>query len=461
MIRGIYAKILIWFWIAAIFTVAMVIVISNVSGSQPIENRWMSLDTTIICRTAVVAYVQFGQPALSRYMENIEHSRGVQAALLDPQDRDILGNGLPPHSEGMVDELRRTGKRQFRGGLTYTEAIELPTAQGTFVIITQVHPWRAFENPKFLSGMGLKLLIGLILTGALCIVIARHIAAPIRTLQEAAGRIADGDLSVRAMPAIGTRNDELADLARDFDRMAARIQELLEKQQELLGDISHELRSPLTRLNVSLELMRHGETDVIEHMQTDINRLENLIGEVLTLTRLHVREGQKTTTTVNLRSIVESVAEDARFEGKSEGKSVVVSQADDCRLSGDPALLRSCIENVVRNALRHTKPQTGVIITLNRIDRDAGSLAQVCVVDHGDGVPAESLSRLFEPFYRVSGAQASKNGTGLGLTIAQRVAQMYGGRISARNRDSGGLEMEIELPLLAGLAKANSGGQKT
>ena len=282
---------------------------------------------------------------------------------------------------------------------------------------------------------------------------ARHIASPIRALQTVAGRIADGDLSVRASPAISPRKDELADLARDFDRMADRIQTLLRKQQELLGDISHELRSPLTRLNVSLELVRRGETDGVKRMQADLDRLDNLIGQILTLTRLQTRGDLKSETAVNLRVVVERVAEDARFEGQEEGKSIVISRADDCWLKGDPALLRSCIENVVRNPVHYTKPQTDVVISLIRITEDGRSVARILVADRGDGVPEETLPRLFEPFYRVSEARDHQTGgSGLGLSIAQRIAVVDGGSIRARNGDAGGLEVEICLPAKEGAA---------
>ena len=285
------------------------------------------------------------------------------------------------------------------------------------------------------------------LAGALlCLLLGRHIAAPIRTLQTVAGRIADGDLSVRAAPAIGSRKDELADLARDFDRMADRIQALLRKQLELLGDISHELRSPLTRLNVSLELVRRGQTGSVERMQKDLRLLDTLIGQILTLTRLQARDDPRNETRVNLRSILESVAEDARFEVKEDGKSVVISRVDDCWMRGDPALLRSCIENVVRNAVHYTKPQTEVTVSLDSVAEGPDS-ARILVSDHGDGVPPETLARIFEPFYRVTEAREHQTGgTGLGLSIAQRIAIFYGGSTRARNRDGGGLEVEIWLP---------------
>jgi two-component system sensor histidine kinase CpxA len=448
VIRSIYTKIFLWFWVVAVGAGAAVMIVSSLSGSQARASLWMSLAAGVYARGAVDTYLQGGEPALARYVSEIESAHGIRATLLDPHDSDILGKGLPPKSANLLREARETAQYRFRGGLIYTEAAPIWTPQGTFVLVAQVHPWEAFENPAMLGGLLLKFLVALICTGLLCALLARHLAAPIRALQAAAERIADGDLSVRAWPAIAPRNDELAILARDFDRMAQRIQGLLEKQQQLLGDISHELRSPLTRLNVSLELLRRGDHEAVERMQTEIHRLDDLIGQILTLTRLQVREGQKIVSLVNLRSILEGIVDDVRVEGKNEEKSVVLSSADDCWLQGDPALLRSCIENVVRNAVRYTEPQTEVVIALNRMDETASHRARIVVSDRGHGVPQESLSRLFEPFYRVSQARDLRTGgVGLGLAIAERVARMYGGKIAARNRESGGLEIEIELPL--------------
>jgi two-component system, OmpR family, sensor histidine kinase CpxA len=448
MIRSIYAKIFLWFWAVALGAAAVVMLFTNLSGSYTRASLWMSLAAGVYARGAVNIYRIGGKAALTDYVSQIEGSHGIRATLLDPRGQDILEKGVPPESTDIVRQARETTQNQFRGGMVYTEACPISTSQGTFVLVAQVHPWQVFEDPTLLSRMALKFLVALLCTGLLCLILARHIASPIRVLQRSAARIADGDLSVRALPAMGPRKDELAKLARDFDRMAECIQGLLHKQKELLGDISHELRSPLTRLNVSLELLRHGESDAIERMQTDINRLDGLIGQVLTLTRLQMGEGQKVVTSLNLRSIVESVAEDACFEGQRDGKSVASNNADDCWLAGDPALLRSCVENVVRNAVRHTKQNTAVTIALNKVSVAGMYWAQICVSDHGNGVPPESLSRLFEPFYRVCEAGDSRaDGSGLGLAIAKRVALLYGGTITAQNLDAGGLQMKIELPL--------------
>src|ERR1700675_1666174 len=157
-------------------------------------------------------------------------------------------------------------------------------------------------------------------------------------------------------------------------------------------------------------------------MQADIDNLDALIGQILTLTRLQARGDRKSETAVNLRSIVESVAEDACFEGKEDGKSVTVSHSGDCWTKGDPALLRSCVENVVRNAVHYTKPQTEVFVSLSCSNQGDSPMARILVSDRGDGVPAEALPHLFEPFYRVTEAHEHQaGGTGLGLSIAQRI----------------------------------------
>jgi len=288
--------------------------------------------------------------------------------------------------------------------------------------------------------------VALLGAALLCFLLARHIANPIRQLQSAASRIADGDFSVRASPALAQRNDELADLARDFDAMADRIQSLLQKQQELLGDISHELRSPLTRLTVSLELARRGDATAFDRIDTDLKRLGGLIDQILTLTRLQTQADRSTQIPASLRTILESIADDARLEGQSEKKSVQLDQPDDCRIKCDPNLLRSCIENVVRNALRYTEPGTSVAVHV-ALNGGTPPLAEIRIADQGPGVPLEALPRLFEPFFRVSGARdRSSGGTGLGLAISQKVAKLYGGSIEARNRATGGLEVIITLP---------------
>ena len=445
MIRGIYGKIFLWFLLATGVTSVAVFLITVVTHVQSLGPSWMIGVLDQYARSAVIIYEQGGKDRLAEYLRRIHDASFLQSTLLDPEGHDILGLGVPPGAEQVLAKARATGETQFHIGLVWTGASVDERPSGKYILVAKVLVPYGFVLGGALEMTVLQWLLPALVGAVLCLLLARHIAAPIRTLQSVAGRIADGDFSVRASPAIGSRKDELADLAGDFDRMAVRIQSLLRKQLELLGDISHELRSPLTRLNVSLELVRRGKTGATERMQADLRRLDTLIGQILTLTRLQTRGDRKTETPVNLRSILESVAEDARFEVEEEGKSVVISHADDCWLKGDPALLRSCIENVVRNAVHYTKPQTEVAVSLDFVG--SSDSARILVADHGDGVPKEALGRIFEPFYRVTEAGEHQTGrTGLGLSIAQRIAIVHGGNIRARNRDGGGLEMEIRLP---------------
>jgi two-component system, OmpR family, sensor histidine kinase CpxA len=447
MIRGIYPKIFLWFLLATAVMGLAIFLITVTTHMPSLGPSWMIGVLDQYTRSAVNIYEHGGNARLGEYLQEIQDASFLQSTLLDPQNRDILGRGVPSGAEQVLAKAQATGQTQFHTGLQWTGASVDFRPEGRYILVAKVIiPYR-FVLGGTLEATVLVWLVPAVFGALLCLLLARHLALPIRALQSVAGRIADGDLSVRALPAMGSRNDELADLARDFDRMADRIQSLLRKQQELLGDISHELRSPLTRLGVSLELVRRGESDAIERMQADLDRLDALIGRILILTRLQTMSDRGSETPVNLRLIVESVAEDARFEVQEEGKSVEISRADDCWLKADPALLRSCIENVVRNAVHYTKPRTEVVLSLEVFGNGSDS-ARILVVDHGDGVPPEALAHIFEPFYRVTvGHEHQTGGTGLGLSIAERIAIVYGGSIRARNRASGGLEMEICLPV--------------
>jgi two-component system sensor histidine kinase CpxA len=441
VIRSLYLKIFLCFCLVSI-VVRTIFVVTVAIESRYREPGWMTGALNSYARSALDFYLHSGKPGLARYLDQIEGSVRIRATLLDPESRDVLGRGVPLAALDVLEEARSMGHSRFRIGSHWRGASVIPADNGNYIFVAEIIPPRGVVLRTRLVRW-----IALFFGGLLCLILARHITAPIRSLQHVAARIADGDLSVRALPAISPRSDELAELARDFDRMADRVQGLLQKQQELLGDISHELRSPLTRLGVSLELLRRGEPGATEQMQTDLDCLNGLIHQILTLTRLQVYGGQKTESTVNLRSIVEGVAKDAGFEGREHGKSVVIAHADDCWMKGDPALLRSCIENVTRNAVRHTKPETSVVIALTFGDHGTSKSAHVLVSDQGEGVPSDALVQLFEPFFRVAVAQSPGiDGTGLGLAIAQKVALLHGGGIAARNREEGGLEMEIRLP---------------
>jgi two-component system sensor histidine kinase CpxA len=242
---------------------------------------------------------------------------------------------------------------------------------------------------------------------------------------------------------------------RDFDAMAQRLETLVKAQSRLLNDISHELRSPLARLNVALGLARQRSgpqtTDMLERIELEAGRLNELIGRLLTLARLEDGEQQPPRTPVPLDDLLCSVAEDAEFEAQARYCHVhTVIPEGDWNVRGNASLLHSAIENVVRNAIRYTREGSSVEIELRKADGPAGPEAVLAVNDSGPGVPPDALTKLFQPFYRLDDARGRlTGGVGLGLAITERAVRFHGGRVVASNRAEGGLAVEIRLPLVS------------
>jgi two-component system sensor histidine kinase CpxA len=277
-----------------------------------------------------------------------------------------------------------------------------------------------------------------------CFVISRYLTAPLAKLGAAAAQIAEGKLDTRVDPSLQKRRDEIADLARNFDRMAERTEAVITGQRRLLSDVSHELRSPLSRLMVALSLAKHGpEREMVEHLErirVEARRLDALIGQLLALSRIDSGVDRGSPAPFDLTTLVQEVTNDGDFEARAGNRRVVIQRADACMVQGYEELLRSAVENVVRNAIRYTAEGTQVEISLQTAD----SRARLCVRDHGAGVPPTMLSEIFLPFRRAG--TGNPDGAGLGLAIAERAVSVHGGKIRARNAPEGGLIVEIDLP---------------
>jgi two-component system sensor histidine kinase CpxA len=256
------------------------------------------------------------------------------------------------------------------------------------------------------------------------------------------------------------RHDEIGQLGRDFDGMAERLESMVKAQQRLLGDISHELRSPLARLGVALGLARQRSgveaSGSLDRIERESDNLNEMISQLLTLTRLESGTDGRKRSSVDLAALVREVAEDADFEARSVNRSVQVVSSENCSINGVEELLRSAVENVVRNALRFTAEGTAVEVALKRQNGAGNNFAIISVRDRGNGVPAESLDKIFRPFYRTEDARdrQSGGGTGLGLAITERAVRMHGGTVEAKNVPDGGLAVEMRL-LLPGRVDGN------
>ncbi|MGC1781867.1 MAG: ATP-binding protein [Acidobacteriaceae bacterium] len=446
--HSLYAKIFGWFWLTLIVGGLLVLVVALFSGSRPLGHRWMRMTQDMYAHTAVDFYESGGDASLEKYLSTLQHSSGIEAGLLDEHQRDVLGRPLPIHTERVMQESLSTGDSTFRLGRIWTAATPVPYGSRRFLFVMEVRPTRGFIDGTFALPALSRLALALVVAALFCLLLTRHIVAPVRALQIGAQQLAAGDLSTRVLPRIAPRNDELADTAKAFDQMADRMQLLIQRRQELLADISHELRSPLTRISVSLELILRGELDVAAQMQADVERMNEMIGQILLLTRLDIQPSSMSEEPVSVPALLEGIAHDAEFEAQREGKSVEVRMEQPCSIRGDANLLGSCIENVVRNAVHYTAPHTAVEILSRHVNLSGKPFCEIVVTDHGPGVPESAVPHLFDPFFRVSEARApDEGGTGLGLSISKRIAEFHGGSIHAENLvNRSGLQVTLRLP---------------
>ena len=305
-----------------------------------------------------------------------------------------------------------------------------------YIMVAEVppRPWLPLLRQKP-PGTGIVILsIAVLVSGIVCYFLAGYLTSDVRRLRAAAQQLAAGDLNARADAPKRRRRDEIAYLVRDFNSMAARLQDLVTAQSRLLNDISHELRSPLARLSVALGLAWQrsgpGADTALERIELEANRLNELIGRLLTLARLEGGDDAMRQMPIPMEDLVQEIALDADFEAQIRPCRVRSVIQEDVTVPGNESLLHSAIENVVRNAMRHTAEGTEVEIRLARELRAGKDEAVIRVLDCGPGVPKESLEKLFRPFYRLDDARERQTGgVGLGLAITERAVRLHGGTV--------------------------------
>jgi two-component system sensor histidine kinase CpxA len=284
-----------------------------------------------------------------------------------------------------------------------------------------------------------------LISGGVCYLLTRSVTGPVLGLRTAARRLAEGELTARATNT-APRRGEIGELVRDFNFMAGRVEALVTSQRQLISDISHELRSPLARVNAAVGVARQrlGQDAAFDRIERDTERLNDIIGRLLTVARLDTAAASTQKQSIDVMAVIAEIVADVQWEAVEHGCRIDVGGSDRCQLEGDPDLMRSAIEDVIRNAIRYTAPGTTVDVRLECRGPGTSEGATVRVADRGPGVPEEELSNMFRPFHRVAGARDRQSGgVGLGLAIAERVARAHGGRVEARNRQGGGLEIVL------------------
>ena len=441
-------RIFLYFWLVIGLTLSITFAVNRAGSRADLEReRITTLQSSLdaLAAQAEGALAAGGEPALRAWLVTEVAQRPEPPLLVvAPGNTELLGRELPRVPPRVLEMLRRAGERTTGRPRGPFPVRVLSAADGGRYILF-VRPSEAGRSRWLADARGRQTLwlVLLVVSGGACFWLARYVTRPVRALRAAGQLIASGDLSARVGPGIGARRDELGALAREFDRMADRVQALVSSQQQLLRDVSHELRSPLARLQAAVGLIRQRGGDApdpdLDRIEREGERLDAMIGQILAFSRLQDgrARGQES---VDLGALLAEVVADAAYEAGAAGKRVEVDAAP-VTLPGEETLLRSALDNLVRNAVEHAAGVVRVALTT------LPGQVVIRVTDDGPGVPDEALARLFAPFYQVPGRPG--RGSGLGLAITARAVELHGGTLTARPAAAGGLEVLVTLPRAA------------
>jgi signal transduction histidine kinase len=456
--HSLYWRIFLAFWAAlALILVGTVTVAVNATAHRS-DRPWVQRSQ--LYAQAARAFESGGAAALQSWLQALPADPFGRTFIIGPDGREMLERPLPPILSASTNTdlaAASPGSSALGGGIAPIGGALVLVAPGGATYHVVVGPVR--DSPRLfgeleLPGVPLAILvIALAASAGVCYLLARYLAAPVDRLRLATRRMAAGDLEVRVVPALRGRQDDLGLLAADLDAMAQRLQQLLEAKQQLLRDVSHELRSPLTRLQLALSLARRehsGSDRYLARIACEADRLELLIARTLKLVRLErPADALIEQRVVDVGELLHNIAADVAIEADVRGCLVNVQAPQGLPVCGDPELLRSAFENVIRNAVRFSPPGAVVVVGARKLGHaQPDETVEVAVNDSGPGVPEKELALIFEPFYRVDAAREHRGsaGEGLGLAIAARALAVHGGAISAHNMPGGGLGVVVTLP---------------
>jgi two-component system, OmpR family, sensor kinase len=435
--RTLFTKILLWF----LFTVIVTFTVSFYLSSIFVQSRQPARRFTFELREARAAWETEGKAGLTHFLARLKDANGAEAALTDANGRDVITG------RDWSQDIRNPGSRVPRWLIPLTPFVRIESGRAfTFVTSSRDKKYYFVASYPVRDNQGWTVevpsstwwMLGIF--AILCYGLARQLTSPLRKMQKTIERFGRGDFSARVN---SRRADELGQLGRAVDQMAERIESLLKSQRRLLQDISHELRSPLARLGVAVELARGGgdPDTAFSRIEREADRLNVLVGELIQVTRAEGDPAGLATEAMRLDDLVRVIVDAVRIEAE---RHQIALDLDVCEaeMEGNPELLRRAIENIVRNAIRYSPDGGRVQIALKR----AGQRYKISVRDFGSGVPEQSLTQIFDPFYRVEEDRGrTSGGVGLGLAIAKRAVELHRGLIRASNQRPG-LLVEIDLP---------------
>jgi len=443
---SLYWRLLVWFCVANL----LVLFLGGLFARRFIEfTTAVEINWTALAQDADQAYVRGGRDALVAWVAQ-QREQGVEATLFD-HGEPLVPIRLRGAMDSMLEEWLSSGQSivlQPRPGF-YVAFQQVTGADGhtrQLLAMSRSHV-RLRPQAREKIYLAVQLLLSLLFIGVVGWWVARSVARPVEALRRATRRMADGELSTRVGRQGGLAHDELAQLAGDFDLMAGRIEALVAHDRGVLQDLSHELRSPLARLQLILALARRSDQPAeaapyFEQAEQEIARLDRMLGEMLALSRMEGGLPGMEREPIELAALAHDCMEQFRLEAEARHVDLGLTSVDSVVVSGNAMLLERALGNLLANAIKFG-PEGGRVGVTLRVDQ---RFAELAVRDHGPGVPGSELALLFRPFYRGSNA-ARADGHGLGLSIVQRVVQVHGGSIEVRNAEGGGLEVRLRLPL--------------
>lgn len=449
--RSLYWKIFTSFWLATVLIIVTTAWFTSEiarKSSIPTQERAF-MDS--YANAAVVTFEAGQRTALVKWLEKTGLNKQMNLFLLT-NTGEIIGNHDIPDLVKQISTNLVNGELDsgiFKSG-NLIVSHEILSTTGTAYRLAAVSekplsqvvqiPW---------AGLTLRLLIAFFISGLICYLLSIYLTQPLSALRMAAKSLAKGKLNTRVGHFAGHHKDEIAELSHEFNRMAEQLETLIHSKERLLQDISHELRSPLTRLHIAVELGRKKSNHLAEtefdRIEAECLRLNTLIGEILDFARLDKSTNTIKKAMVDLPKLLNYIASDANYEFSETTPRVVLGDIQPFRLMLDERLIHRAIENILRNALRYSPEEQVVTISLYQGTRKNSVF--IDIEDNGPGVPEDQLAKIFNPFYRVDTARQKKTGGyGLGLAIAKQAIQLHHGKIQATNREDGGLLVRIILP---------------
>jgi two-component system, OmpR family, sensor kinase len=447
-VHSLFWRIFLSFWLAL-----ALILVGTVTVAVDAALKWRSERPSLpyqeVYSRAAQVFEEGGADALKQWIQDLSPpALRERTFVLDSSGHDLLDRPLPPSRESA------SGAASARlAPAPIGRSLMLVGADGKafrVIVITgslrgPLHRFGELELPGVRAA---TLIIALVVSAVVCFLLARYLTAPVDRLRDATQRIAAGDLDVRVLPSLKGRKDDLGLLAADFDAMAERVRGLLESKQQLLRDVSHELRSPLARLQLALSLAQRGDTGAAENLARigrEADRLEQLIARSLLLARLERPALGGESERVDVAALLGEIVADVAIEADARRSRVELTISGTLEVMGDREALRSAFENVLRNAVRYSPTGSQLYVRAQRRDKSI----EVVIEDQGPGVPEKDLALIFEPFYRVDASRdRAEGGEGLGLAIAARAVALHHGAIDARNLSGAGLGVRIVLPAL-------------